>query len=241
MPGMDDGPAKIEESLSMVEIAISEGITSIVATPHFTASGHLDVFLSERDNKLNEITQILTEKGFKIDILKGAELYIDMKFLTFRNLQKLTINGTRYILTELPLMGFPLYTEEFFYRLQFAGFLPIIAHPERNAEVIRNPELLYRLVEAGSLVQINTGSITGVFGASAQKCARSIINRDMAHIVATDAHSDRRRKPEFRFCIKLLNLWFGKAKTEKLVMKNPGDIVKDKDIARYRKFQAMTN
>lgn len=228
LPGMDDGPSAIEESLSMVDIAISEGITAIVATPHFVHKKGVNGFLDERDANICDLNQILAQKRLSINILKGAELYIDMELLTLRDIEKLTINDTRYILTELPMMGFPLYTEEFFYRMQLLGFIPIIAHPERNAEVIKKPEMLYRLVELGSLVQINTGSITGLLGPSAQKCARTILSADMAHIVATDAHSCGRRKPEMKSCINTLNRWIGKDKTCRLVSKNPACIAEGK-------------
>ena len=214
---MDDGPSTMEESVLMIQTALKEGIDTIVATSHFTDIKAIDSYLASRDEKIDSLLGTLSEKGIKADIVKGAEVYIDMGLFDINGIERLALNGSRYILTELPMMAFPLYTEEFLYRLQLLGLIPIIAHPERNERIIRDPELLYRLVDLGSLAQINTGSITGLFGTASQKCARKILKSKMAHVIATDAHSNGRRKPAMIDCIKVLNNWIGQKETDKLI------------------------
>ncbi|MBT9139107.1 MAG: Tyrosine-protein phosphatase YwqE [Syntrophomonadaceae bacterium] len=231
LPDMDDGPSTLEESISMVQIALKEGIDTIVATSHFTDFKGIDDYLARRDEKIDCLLGNLAEKGIKADIVKGAEVYIDMELFDIKGIERLTLNGSRYVLTELPMMVFPLYTEEFLYRLQLSGFVPIIAHPERNEGIIRKPELLYRLVDLGSLAQINTGSITGFFGQAVQKCAQKIIKRKMAHAIATDAHSDGRRMPAMSNCLKVLNNWIGQKEANKLANLTPAAIIANKDIS----------
>jgi protein-tyrosine phosphatase len=222
---MDDGPSAMEESVSMVQTALEDGIDTIVATPHFTDFKGIDIFLKSRDEKIDSLISNLLVRGIKVNIAKGAEVYIDMDLFDIKGIERLTLNGSQYMLTELPMMVFPLYTEEFLYRLQLLGFVPIIAHPERNAEIIRKPELLYRLIDLGSLAQINTGSITGLFGQAVQRCAREILRSKMAHMVATDAHSNGRRKPVMRDCIKTLTHWIGQKEANELVNRAPGRIL----------------
>jgi len=207
----------MEESVAMVKTALEDGIVTIVATPHFTDFNGIDFFLKSRDEKIDALLGNLSTKGINVNIAKGAEVYIGMDLFDIKGIERLALNGSRYILTELPMMVFPLYTEEFLYRLQLLGFVPIIAHPERNAEIIRKPELLYRLIDLGSLAQINTGSITGLFGQAVQNCAKKILKSKMAHMVATDAHSNGRRKPVMRDCIKTLKAWVGQREANRLV------------------------
>lgn len=217
LPDMDDGPETLEESVLMVQAALEDGIDTIVATPHFTDFKGIDTFLKSRDEKIDALLTDLSVGGMNVNIAKGSEVYIDMDLFDTKRIERLALNGSRYILTELPMMVFPLYTEEFLYRLQLLGFVPIIAHPERNAEIVRKPELLYRLIDLGSLAQINTGSITGLFGHAAQNCAKKILKSKMAHMIATDAHSNGRRKPAMRDCIKTLNSWIGQREANKIV------------------------
>lgn len=230
IPDIDDGPATLEESLMMAQIALNEEITTIVASPHFTQPKNIEAFVSERDAKLEKLREYLEKSGTRIEVIKGAEVYIDMELFEIENLDKLTINSTRYILIELPMTLFPIYTEEFLYRLQLLGYIPIIAHPERNESIVRKPELLYNLVDMGSLIQVNSGSITGLFGSSVQKCVRTIIKRGMVHMVATDAHSKRKRQPLMTDCIKMLNKLIGYENTKKLVFEAPAAIVRNRTI-----------
>ena len=230
LPDMDDGPSTIEESISMVQIAFQDGIKTITATPHCPVFKEIDNFISIRDEKIDTLTKILLDKKIEVNILRGAEIFIDMDIFDFKGIERLTLNGSRYILIELPMMTYPRYTEDFFYRLQLAGFIPIIAHPERNTAIMTKPDLLYRLIDLGSLAQINTGSITGLFGQAVQKCAKKLLTNKMAHIVATDAHSYRVRKPIMSDCIKVLKTWIGAKEIKKLVEVFPAAIIGNREL-----------
>jgi len=230
LPDMDDGPSTIEESVLMAQMAFKDGIDTITATPHCAVFKEIDNFIAIRDEKINTLTKVLSEEKIKLNILRGAEIYIDMELFDFKGIERLTLNDSRYILTELPMLSYPLYTEDFFYRLQLEGFIPIIAHPERNAKIIAKPDLLYRLIDLGSLAQINTGSITGLFGRTVRKCAKEILTNKMAHLVATDSHSNRTRKPIMSECIKILDHWIGQKETQKLVNDIPAAIIGNREL-----------
>jgi protein-tyrosine phosphatase len=42
LPGLDDGPNTVEESMAMAESAIADGITHVVATPHSNDTYYFD-------------------------------------------------------------------------------------------------------------------------------------------------------------------------------------------------------
>ena len=108
----------------------------------------------------------------------------------------LTLNDAgRHLLVELPGAFLPPYTERVLYELQLLGVTPVIAHPERNAAVARNPAFLRRLVSRGMLVQVTADSVTGRFGREARHLALSLLKEGLAHLVASDAHYLNGRPP----------------------------------------------
>ena len=107
----------------------------------------------------------------------------------------------RYLLVEFPYSGWPLSLHEWVFRLVTREITPVIAHPERNADVQRNPEELRPLVDAGALVQITAASLDGRIGRSAKAAAAELIDRGLAHLLASDAHTaDVARRRTGRSC-----------------------------------------
>ena len=147
-------------------------------------------------------------------------------FLTqLDGLHRLCINEGRYLLIELPMIDLPQFTEEVIHNLQVKGIVPILAHPERNYRIANNPDLLNPLIELGALVQINTGSITGLFGKKIRRCAKTLFKNNMAHLIGTDAHSAVKRPPEMRKSAQILERWVGQQRAETILVENPRAIV----------------
>src|SRR5690606_28635776 len=120
--GMDDGAKSIEDSVAMGSIAYNEGIHTIVATPHFRHIEDLCTFLSDMDEKRKLLKPSLQVLNVDIDIVRGAEVYIDMDIIDSGYLDRLGLGGSRYILVELPSMEVPHFAEYFMYELQLKGF-----------------------------------------------------------------------------------------------------------------------
>lgn len=230
IPEFDDGPQSIEESVAMIRLAMQEGISTIVSTSHCSDLKNIDKFVELRDSKLNTLRDHLKEEDIYIKIIKGAEVYIGMNLFDSVHIEQLTLGDTKYMLIEFPMHSIPLFAEEFFYRLLLRGYVPIIAHPERNEQILRTPELLHRFVDLGALAQLTGGSITGYFGHRVQRCAHTILNNEIAHIVATDSHNIDKRKPIVKECIKKLNSWVGETKTRDLVLNTPLLILSNKNV-----------
>ncbi|MED3910374.1 tyrosine protein phosphatase [Peribacillus simplex] len=190
LPGVDDGSGDMKESLNMAKKAVEAGITHIFATPHHLNEKYVNVKIDiiDRAVRLNESLQ---QENIPLTIHLGQEVRIHRDIFTSLEKEEiLTLddNGT-YLLLELPSGRVPTYTQEVIYELLLKGITPIIVHPERNKELNENHKLLFELVQEGALTQLTSGSIIGNFGKSIQSFSKKIIEHNLAHFIATDAHN----------------------------------------------------
>ncbi|PGT82978.1 MULTISPECIES: tyrosine-protein phosphatase [Bacillaceae] len=195
----DDGANNIEESIKMAKVAVNEGITKIIATPHHK-NGRYE---NDREKILNKIDQLqgeLQKEKINIEILPGQEIRIYGEIV--EDLEKgelLTIgDNSSYMLIELPHYHVPRYTYRLLYDLQVNGIIPVIVHPERNHEILEKPDLLYKLIKDGALSQITAASITGMFGKRVKKLSFELIDHNLTHFIASDAHNTTMRSFHLR-------------------------------------------
>ncbi|USK63490.1 tyrosine-protein phosphatase [Peribacillus frigoritolerans] len=190
LPGVDDGSADMKESLSMARKAVEAGITHLFATPHHLNEKYVNV-KSNIIVRVVRLNESLKQNNIPLTIHLGQEVRIHRDIFTSLEKEEiltLNDNGT-YLLLELPSGRVPTYTQEVIYELLLKGITPIIVHPERNKELIANHKLLFELVQEGALTQITSGSIIGKFGKSIQSFSNKIIQHNLAHFIATDAHN----------------------------------------------------
>jgi len=138
--------------------------------------------------------------------------------------------GSRYILVEFAANAIPPMIEQPFYHVQLEGWTPIIAHPERNTVFQSKPELLARLIELGARTQVTCDSVTGAFGAEAQKAALEWITAGLVHIMATDAHNLTRRPPRVREAIERVQEVAGERVAEYLTRSNPAAVIEGRGL-----------
>src|SRR5262249_43801110 len=189
LPGLDDGPATLEESLELARSAAADGISVIAATPHVRDDYPTTPATMER--LLGELRAAIQAEGIPLDVRPGGEIAIDwLGRLSEDDLIRFGLGGSaRYLLVEFPYAGWPLALHEWVFRLVTRQITPVIAHPERNAEVQANPEELRPLVDAGALVQITAASLDGRIGRSSKAAAIGLVERGLAHVLASDAHT----------------------------------------------------
>lgn len=199
LPGVDDGARDDAEALRMLRIAVEDSIQAIVATPHseFVTAGDITVGVAR-------LTQLAAGDGIDIQIMAGCEVLIAPDLVDLVRAGKLvTLNGTAYVLLELPLVDdWPMYLQTTIYELQVAGLMPIIAHAERYPPVQQDPDILQDLITAGVIIQINSSSLLGRTGDRSQGAAETLVRRRMAHVIASDAHSPGRRAPRIRAALE---------------------------------------
>jgi len=195
LPGLDDGADTMETSIQMAEMAIADGVTHIVGTPH--ANSHF-TFDPERNRKLRDELQAAV--GDRLTLATGCDFHLSFENLQDleKNPQKYTINQKSYLLVEFADFAIPPSMDDTMHRLHLMGLSVIITHPERNAILRTKPERMYRWLHQGSYVQITAQSILGRFGSSAQKCAEQWLDEDRVHFVASDAHNLKSRPLQLR-------------------------------------------
>lgn len=193
LPGVDDGARNLDESLAMARLAQADGVSHIVATPHVPFSG---LHIKTMEERLEELRQALTENRLDLQLSLGTEISLEPDMIQWlAEGMACPLGATRYVLAELPFFGYPPYVEDVIFQLQVKGYRPILAHPERNAELAATPDRLGALVERGVLTQITTTSLLGGFGAAARNAAVEFLQRGWAHVLASDAHSATHRPP----------------------------------------------
>jgi protein-tyrosine phosphatase len=197
LPGLDDGPATLDESLALARAASEKGIEAIVATPHIREDYPFDP--AEIAPRARELEQALADAGIPLRVVQGAEVAITkVPDLDQSTLSTLCLGDSRYMLVESPYTYATTILEETVFDLQVQGFVPVLAHPERAPSFQQEPERLAGLVERGVLCSVTAASMIGTFGRTVQRFTALIFSKGFVHNVASDAHDPVRRPIDLR-------------------------------------------
>jgi protein-tyrosine phosphatase len=190
LPGVDDGAQNLEEAIKMAEAAIDEGITHLYATPHHR-NGRFENVKHSIVNEVDIFNQELHKRNIPLHVLPGQEirLYKEMIEDLDRDIFMPLHHELKYLLIEFPSNHIPKYAADMLYELNLRNYLPIIVHPERNSEIIQNPDLLYEFITAGALTQITANSVIGHFGKNIMNFSHQLLKANMVHLIASDAHN----------------------------------------------------
>ena len=220
LPGLDDGPDDMDESVTIAEIAFREGISKIICTPH-AARGY-DELIRAADDGLASLREKLEEKRIPISLQLGFEVLVSEQLLYYENLKQLAflLNGRQHMLLEFNFNRFPDCLNELLYLLQLENIQPIFAHPERYYYLHDNITFLKNMKSRGVMIQVNTGSITGNFGPDVQKFVKKIIKNGLVDFIATDTHSKGKRGPYMMQAGRLLEGWLSKKAASEIMNQN---------------------
>ena len=213
LPGVDDGADTLEDSLAMAEKAISQGITHILCTPHHR-NGRYENGKESVIHSVALLQEELDRHNLDLTLLEGQEVRITGELLADLEADNLLFTDLddTYLLIEFPTMDVPAYTEQIFFELRALGKVPVIVHPERNAKLRENPDLLMPFLEMGCLAQLTAPSIVGVFGKSIQKMAKEMVERNLVQMVASDAHGVKKRTFYMKEAYEIIRKENGKEK-----------------------------
>ncbi len=231
IPDVDDGPKTWDDAMAILERAAQGGTRLMIATPHG------DTRARWKDTKVltgscHALNEALRQKGIPLTIVLGMENPLEPRLP--ERVQKgsaLAMNGSPYVLVELPYTQLPLYWEEVLFQLQLRGKRPIIAHPERQSQIQEDPTLLAGPVSRGVLAQLTAASLTPVFGPRVRKAAEELLKRDFVHFIASDTHAAEGPRgpdilPGFHAAVKVV----GRDRAVELAVRNPRAVALGKDL-----------
>jgi protein-tyrosine phosphatase len=230
LPGVDDGPADWDDALALCRMAADDGIDTIIATPHVmrgrwqnTSRAALEEIAAELRSRLNDSPRILlgSEYFFAHDV---AEVLASGNSI-------IPLAGSKYILIEFAAHGIPPLVDQPLYRMQLDGWVPVIAHPERNAAFQAKPENLASLVRLGAKTQVTAASLIGEFGPEARQAAFDWIASGMVHAIASDAHNIKKRPPRMTAAFAAVRNAAGDDVANALFHDNPRAIVEGRGLA----------
>ena len=218
LSGMDDGAKSAEESLAMAEMAIADGITHVVATPHSSSEYRFDFAAVQR-----AAAELQKAVGERLTLATGCDFHLNPENLAAlkKSAANFCIHQKDYLLVEFNEFSIPPGIDQIIYEIQLAGVRPIITHPERNGIMRAQPERFEKWIRNGCYAQVTGGSLTGTFGPGAKQTSLTWIARGLVHFVASDAHNLTGRPQQLRAAYDLVRSEFGKEKAEALLVENP--------------------
>lgn len=218
LPTLDDGAESLEVACAMAEMAIADGITHVIGTPHASQNhSFIPELVNQRRNELQEKFE------GRLTIATGCDFH-----LSFENLQdirhepsRFTLNQKCYLLVEFAEYSIPPSLDQALHQLQLAELRPVITHPERNPLIRAQPERLFHWLQQGCYSQVTAQSLLGRFGRAAQDSAERWLDGDAVHFLASDAHNTTSRPPKLKETYDLIAKRRGEQVARALLVENP--------------------
>ncbi len=227
LPGVDDGPATMEEAIQTIKVSSDQGVKSILATPH---RRDVQEKLSIKDIRrlVNEIN--LNADQLHIDIVTKLGMENHLNSSLGEELDRgdsLTINGGIFVLVEMPYIA--VINSEIMDALDDLmkrGYIPVIAHPERMEMFQSYPHHFRELVNEGMLSQITAGSLLGSFGRESKFFCEELLRLNLVHAISSDTHNFKGvRRPQLLEGYHAAGKLVGYEIATKLVSTNPRSIL----------------
>ena len=240
LPATDDGSKDLATSVAMVETAVENGITHIVATPHANYTYRYD--RERHEEVLQQVRDALpSATAARVQLGLGSDFHLNVDNIADAHThpRRYTINQTEYLLVELPDFNIPPRLDEVFYGMRIDGLVPILTHPERNSTLQRTPERLQEWLTTGLLIQVTAGSLTGNFGGKAEQMAWKLLRSGTVHFLATDAHDLVRRPPTMAEAAARVTKRFGADVADLLCTGNPLAVFEGKPLPPQTALQDL--
>ena len=222
LPEVDDGAKTWEIAEEMCRMAAADGIEHIVATPHAN-----DRFRYDRAYLNGVLEELRSRVGSAPRLTLGCDFHLSLENMQDVLVQpkKYAIEDSHYLLVELSNYSVPSQVNEYFSQLGDKGIIPVITHPERNPILQQTPRRILEWVEMGCVVQMTANALTGSWGERAWRTAEWLLERDAVHVIATDAHDVKHRRPILSAARKEVAEVCGTEIADALVDGNPRAII----------------
>lgn len=206
LPSVDDGAKDIDDSLELARLAVSEGVKKLILTPHH----YNNQYVNHKEDVI-EATEALQKKydraGIPLEVFPAQEIRIQEDLvdnILYKN-DYLSLDARgKYYLIEMPTKTVPDYALDVAREMIDNGMIPVIAHPERNHAFAKNIRLLYQFIEMGCLGQLTSHSYIGFYGEKLRQISQEMIEHNLVHVIASDAHNLKNRPFNLKVAYKTL-------------------------------------
>lgn len=195
LPGIDDGPETMQQSLTLASTLVQEGVRCAIATPHYNDEYRQCPAMEIRE-RVSEVQRELDRHHIPLRLFAGHEVLIKPGLVEDIQAGRIaTLNGSRYLLLELWNSSWVPETEQVIFELRACGIVPIIAHPERYHVIQKDPARLAALIQQGVLAQLTASSLLGMQGNTIRRAAEMLLKKGLIHCIASDSHGLHKRPP----------------------------------------------
>ncbi len=232
LPGVDDGARSAAETDAMLRDAAEDGTVAVLATPHRKDVTE-DWSVDHLKRLMEEAEARLADGGLELEIFLGMENHLDPELAgEIEAGRALPINGTQYILVEMPFFGRPDWIEPSLEAVMSLGYVPVLAHPERIEAFQEDPAMLREFNERGMLSQITVGSLVGLYGSSVREFTEGLLGDGIAHMLASDGHSASAggRRAVLTPGVEAAARIVGAAAARRLVVDAPRAVLRGEDV-----------
>ena len=190
LPGIDDGPESIEESLSIIQAMVAVGYQGAICTSHIFP----EVYDNKADDMLrgvDSLQSVLDKNNINFTLHASAEYMVDRQFIELAKAKKLLAFGKKdYVVIETGFTQENPYFDEAIYEMQYAGYCPILAHPERYLYLSQSKsiEQFEKVIDKGIELQINLFSLIGLYGRLSKEVAKILLKNNFIRWIGTDIH-----------------------------------------------------
>jgi len=228
LPGIDDGSDTWETTTQMCRMAVRDGITHVVATPH--CDGHYEYDRAHFTDMLATLSEVAEGR---LTFTMGCDFHLSPRNIdaAMNDPRPFAVGDTQYLMVEFDHHGIPSNAGELLWTLVSRGMVPIITHPERNAYLMKNLDTVQEFIEMGCLSQVTANAFTGFWGPKSQKAAEKLLKRNAVHIVASDAHDLELRPPILSQARTRVATLAGSEAAEALFTHNPAAVVAGRSVA----------
>lgn len=229
IPGVDDGAADMETALQMLRMEYEQGVRRIIFTPHFRR----EYFETSRDMikaRFRELCEQVRMQGIGLELYLGCEFHRQSDMFELSDKERAyRMADSDYILMEFSGADTADTVKRYVTEALIHGVRPVIAHAERYP-ALRNVRLVRFLVDSGAYIQVNAGAILGNEGWSSRRFCKLLLREGLVHLIGSDAHDIKRRRPCMAQCVSYLERKFGADRAEQLMIDNPGRIIANEYI-----------
>ena len=227
LPGIDDGPQTLEESIELCRLAVADGVTHAIVTPHIHP-GRWENTRQVIEQQCDKLQQVVSQQGIPLQLGFAAEVRLSDQIIRQVENDEIPfygeVDGYKVMLLEFPHGHIIPGSDKLVAWLMKHNIRPLIAHPERNKQVMKDATQLRPFIAAGCWLQVTAGSVTGGFGEQAQHIAHQLLQDDAVAVLASDGHNARARQPGLKQAFDVIAGRYGPERALRLTLHTPAVI-----------------